>query len=386
MSLHSATFSLSNEYVEKKDIDFGNLLFIQRKIGINKMIDIISNLAEKNEISIEQIPALQVVGNFSLIQNIPSKRKWGYLRHNWPTKYVEFRLSNAPNLPAGPLSSKDFDLFPDGRKAVVNLLQLTSLNPDSCIWIQIPNYRARITDLKIYDKKIQVDIETLNLDPKSIGAKIYYDLQEPSSFISEEKFISFQTDLLDFKNNSVVVENEDEFNYLLVAIIDKFNKSILDYREFYSSWIPGEGVIIQHEELNIYELLRRGEDIHCEFKQKIDDEFLETIVSFSNTEGGYILLGVADDSTITGFEKKNENQIINLITSNIEPEPEVEEFHHEIDGKPILLLTVNEGDDKPYAHRQKGVYIRSGSTDRRAIGLDLDIIYKKKLESKQTPR
>lgn len=56
------------------------------------------------------------------------------------------------------------------------------------------------------------------------------------------------------------------------------------------------------------ELIAQGEGISVEFKECKDSlpkSIFETICSFLNRFGGDIFLGVADDGTILGIDKKN---------------------------------------------------------------------------------
>ncbi len=48
-----------------------------------------------------------------------------------------------------------------------------------------------------------------------------------------------------------------------------------------------------------------GEGLHREFKEaggQLPRSLFETVCAFLNTDGGTILLGVADDGTVTGIE------------------------------------------------------------------------------------
>jgi ATP-dependent DNA helicase RecG len=72
-----------------------------------------------------------------------------------------------------------------------------------------------------------------------------------------------------------------------------------------------------NEEVEI--LLQKGEGTRIEFKECngiITSSFYETVASFSNKEGGTILLGVTDDKKIKGIPKDKINSVIkNIITS-----------------------------------------------------------------------
>ncbi len=68
--------------------------------------------------------------------------------------------------------------------------------------------------------------------------------------------------------------------------------------------------------------LKRGEDIRTEYKQgyeSVPSSFYETVASFSNTDGGIILLGVNDDGAVTGinpaFEIKIKKDLVTALNS-----------------------------------------------------------------------
>lgn len=59
---------------------------------------------------------------------------------------------------------------------------------------------------------------------------------------------------------------------------------------------------------DIIKILKQGKGIRIEFKERIDSvprSFYETVVSFSNTDGGTILLGVRAGSTVLGVKENN---------------------------------------------------------------------------------
>lgn len=65
-------------------------------------------------------------------------------------------------------------------------------------------------------------------------------------------------------------------------------------------------------EEQVNQLIKQGEGLRIEFKEAKDavpGSVYETVVSFSNTDGGTILLGVADDGTVTGIDKTAEAKL-----------------------------------------------------------------------------
>jgi len=129
--------------------------------------------------------------------------------------------------------------------------------------------------------------------------------------------------------------------------------------------------------MNIADLLgiiRNGESSGVEFKR--DDvhpqSLAKEIASLSNLAGGYILLGVEDDGTVTGLIRPDiEEWVMNICSGNIQPLiiPYFETILWE-GAKKIAVITIPEDSpDKPYKARQGSrwvTFVRLGSTTREA--------------------
>ena len=117
---------------------------------------------------------------------------------------------------------------------------------------------------------------------------------------------------------------------------------------------------------SIIQLIKEGEGLATEFKRTVDSAFkiAKTIVSFANTSGGTLLVGVADNGTVIGVhsELKELEKLEKATTQLIEPKVVVQVKTIKLDGKLVLSVGVDESEDKPhYAHNEKGeriIYIR----------------------------
>jgi ATP-dependent DNA helicase RecG len=138
-----------------------------------------------------------------------------------------------------------------------------------------------------------------------------------------------------------------------------------------------EGVIIEDMEDQLLEIIQRGENVNVEFKKELSEELLETIIAFANTKGGRIFLGVDDNCRIVGF-RKDESRIQDMIANGCDPRIEVNIMEVNLQGRIVTILEVPEGSNKPYIHKSKGIFIRSGASDRQATRSELDEIYAKK--------
>ncbi|HWV29712.1 MAG TPA: ATP-binding protein [Dyadobacter sp.] len=117
---------------------------------------------------------------------------------------------------------------------------------------------------------------------------------------------------------------------------------------------------------SIIQLVKEGEGLTIEFKRTVDSPFkiAKTIVSFANTSGGNLLIGVADHGAIMGVqsELRELQKLEKALVKLIEPELVVQIKSENLDGKKVLRVTINESEDKPHhALNEKGeriIYIR----------------------------
>jgi len=124
----------------------------------------------------------------------------------------------------------------------------------------------------------------------------------------------------------------------------------------------------------LLELVANGESTLIEFKR--DDVHAEQlareIVALVNSHGGRVLLGVEDDGTLVGIQRKDlEHWVMDTVFSRyVHPWilPSYEEVEVEDDVR-IAVITVTQGTAKPYVLRhgdREEIYIRMGSTSCRA--------------------
>lgn len=97
---------------------------------------------------------------------------------------------------------------------------------------------------------------------------------------------------------------------------------------------------------NIRLLIREGEGLTTEFKQKYSSRVDEDIVAFANTKGGRLLLGVRDDGSIAGECLTGELKgRINALVRNCKPSIHIEVAQ----AGDIVIVEVPEGTEKPYS-------------------------------------
>lgn len=113
------------------------------------------------------------------------------------------------------------------------------------------------------------------------------------------------------------------------------------------------------------------ESENLEFKREYADDIKKIIVSFANTKGGELHIGVEDDGTPVGVNDVDEVmlKVSNSIRDTIRPDLTlfVSYATKIIDAKNILIINVQRGTARPYyiigkGIRPEGVFVRQGAS------------------------
>ena len=108
-----------------------------------------------------------------------------------------------------------------------------------------------------------------------------------------------------------------------------------------------------------------------EFKREYMDDIKYAVVAFANTDGGKIYVGVNDDGSIHGVENTDETmlRLTNMIRDSIRPDVTMftECTVEAMEGKAVVVLTVQRGTARPYylagkGIRPEGVYVRQSAS------------------------
>jgi hypothetical protein len=149
-------------------------------------------------------------------------------------------------------------------------------------------------------------------------------------------------------------------------------------------------------------LLAAGEGPSTEFKRQLpadSDEskrkIFKTVAAFANGHGGNLVFGVeSDEATVCGVEDgdliKARDRLSQLAWTLVTPSPVVEVRPYEVDGKMVLVMTVERGGSPPYAVKIKGqaeYYVRRDATTFPARPEDIrDSVLRSAPPSVQTTR
>lgn len=111
---------------------------------------------------------------------------------------------------------------------------------------------------------------------------------------------------------------------------------------------------------------------NIEFKSQFTEEIYKEVIAFANTDGGIVYVGIDNDGNAIGLEDvdKEYTRITNGIRDAIMPDVTMFVRFSVQDNK-VVRITVNEGTNKPYYLKSKGlkpsgVYTRQGTSSAQA--------------------
>lgn len=125
--------------------------------------------------------------------------------------------------------------------------------------------------------------------------------------------------------------------------------------------------------MNVTELVRAPEGKTLEFKRDLSSlqPILKTLIAFANTAGGTLVIGVQDDGAVVGVTDalREQERLASSIAENIRPIMMLDIGLASCEDKTLLLVRVPHWRGPFYLRAegpQNGVYVRVGSTNRRA--------------------
>ncbi len=129
-----------------------------------------------------------------------------------------------------------------------------------------------------------------------------------------------------------------------------------------------------------FEALQRqiqgGESLYVEFKTLplAADDLAATLVAFANSAGGVLLLGVNDAGEIIGVEDSDQviQRVDQIAYQNSEPPLTIQqEVVTTPEGQAVIVVTIPQGDLRPYRTNRGDYFIRTASGRRRATRQEL---------------
>lgn len=366
------TLSNRDEKASEK-FEYNSFILNKVSITIDEFLKMLDDLILKGDLKIKNCPDVKATGTFDYNPDWTyrsSQDDW--LKNEWPMHNYIFRIGDQTkgHPPSNPLVSAQYPHFPNAQEAIKYYFGFDVRNYSSSIFFLLPNYQLKIDKLTVGSKHLDLKITISGITQEELIGKLYYEKEE---LIKTENF--------HIDENPKTI-NIDFIPDIISVYLLKNDGEVLDFRRSYLKWpSSSKDVVIEVKEDDVLEMIKQGENQHVEFKKELNKEterFAMAAVAFANGEGGAILFGVDDNGNIEGIKEKIEESIPKSLRSRCEPSIEPYIKIVTIEDKQIVVVRINEGKNKPYTLRDKGVYIRSGSTNRIANRMELDEFYEKK--------
>lgn len=363
--------------VEATTYDYGEFILTKKSLDIKDALDLIKSIFENQMLKFSGWPDIPVKVYLSDIRSVESRSRYGYIISEWPMVWANCRMDDSTrgNIPSESLSRLGLPLFPNGVEAIDFFFNLHLRSDwhtlEREIEFIVPDHRARIRNLRLAGNKATVEVETKEIAPENVLVKFYCKGEKKTS-ISEELHID--------EGRASFTADEEPFE-IEAHIMSKIDGNSIDKKKFdYRYPSREEGIIIEGVQAQLLDVIDKGENVNVEFKRELDkDEFLETVVAFANTEGGTIFLGVDDNGQVKGFREEVKDKITDLIADHCDPPIEVQvDSDVLLKGIPITLVTIEEGENRPYVLKDRGIFVRRGASDRQIKRTELDDIYSRR--------
>jgi len=357
--------------------DYGNFVLTRKLVEVPDALNLIRSIFEHQILKLNGWPEIPLKAGLYESRFVESRSRYGYVSSEWPIQYASARIhdDSRGSFPQDSLVKLGLPLFPNGMEATSVFLELHLPEGwgrlENCVELLVPDYRARIKNLRLAGNRVTVEVETKEIAHTDVLAKFYCKC-ENKSYISQD--LPLEAGHVDFVADEEPLQIE-------AHIISALDGEAIDKREFDYRYPSRQvGVTIENIGAQLIDIIDKGENVNVEFKKELDrDEFLETVVAFSNTSGGTIFLGVDNNCQIKGFKEDVRDKIEDWIADHCDPSIEVQiDLEVLVQGTPITVVEVPEGANKPYILRDRGIFVRRGPNDRQIKRIELDDIYTKK--------
>jgi hypothetical protein len=358
--------------------DYGTFRLAQGLLCLEDVKKTLTEVAEKGQLSLPNQPA---VGLKASLHPGSSRHFWRGDAKSYPVHFplFEYRFgieqSDKASAPQGTVWAPNLPLYPSGHVAIEELF-FTRLGNNSAydgvLSALVPDYRGKIAEIRLLNDGAAIRVECLaGSDIKDLAGKFYCEGYHGNR----------STEDLEFDDAGKAFASTKGFpRHFVAALFSKPSEDLIDERAFDagSPYLPGD-LTIEEVEKDIENLVKGGESDTIEFKSQIpknQEAIAIAAVAFANQKGGTILVGVENEGQVVGsFAENAKETLTNILRDRCEPPLEFAIQEAIVQGKPIFVVTVPHGKDKPYQVRDRGFYFRTGATNRLVTRYELDEIY-----------
>jgi hypothetical protein len=232
------------------------------------------------------------------------------------------------------------------------------LGSTNYVEVVLPDFRARITRLELDERgfKIHVDRAT------GVDSSLTYQAAVTVSGVDRET-------IPEVVPEGCFVPVTQPWSHFALFVLDNQSWEVVDWAELYPtfSYLP-ELVSWTVAEKQLDQLIEEWETQTIEFKESTHAaaDVIETVVAYSNSNEGSIIIGVAESGEVVGVgnPEKEEDRLRNLISDWCDPPVNPTFATLSYFDKQVLVVTVPKGGGGPYVSRYTGaIYLRRGGHD-----------------------
>ena len=369
--------------------DYEKIILAIIPLTLNELKNLIEELGS-GQITLKSLGTINAKNGFHVGHQYISSRTHnsGYY-YDWPCYCFRASLNSQEQFQgiSGPVIKTGLPAYPsifEACKVFFQHKETPTQHEPVRIDFLIPDYDARINQLDIEEKQISVSVEGKGLSLDDLVVQIFCKKSGNKHQHSED---------LKFDGSGTVKLSADFVpDEVFVYLLNSQNNKKLDSKIFNPYYVTmTDGITVKTSVESLEAMLVNGEDQRTEFKYDLDknyQEFLESVVSFANTNDGRILLGIDDDGKVIGFVEdfdKIDRKINNLVDGRCEPDITIRVEQIMLEGKSVIVVSVKEGTDKPYLLAGKSAYKRVDKDDRIFKRHDFDRILSKRRAARNMP-
>ncbi|MCW4029072.1 MAG: ATP-binding protein [Candidatus Bathyarchaeota archaeon] len=370
------------------DWDYGNYLFGEQFLETREALEIISNFYKSQKLRIPDVFEFNLCPSHEQLKFLGSKQKYGLHRAEWPMFHCDFMVipeEKGDSSGHSELLRKNLPYYPDVTYGILNFfgLPVDFFNSYGAVNVQICDYRARIVSLRLSFSKVNLVVETPELKPENMVIK---------AFAIKDKVNKILPDVYATKGHADFDIGCSPDN-LHLAFLSKPDNAKIDGKEIGTWRADGDdSITIERPNEELLFLAQKGEDQHLEYKEHASDQskkndLIETVVAYSNSEGGLILIGISDTGAIVGCNHKPED-LTKIIHDCCDPPPQGLKVEQKIlSSFNVILIDVPPGSNGPYqSKRDKNFYVRHNATDMKIERSELlDLLERRKDSTSDLP-
>ena len=167
---------------EETTYDYGDFVLTKKLVEVPEALSIIRSIFENQVLKVGGWPEIPLKVHLSEVRFIQSHGHYGYISSEWPMIYAYGRIDDSTkgNIPQDSLSKLELPLFPNGIEAINVFLDLRLPKDwhtlESRIELLVPDYRARIKNLRLAGNRVTIEVETKEIARTDVLAKFYLSL------------------------------------------------------------------------------------------------------------------------------------------------------------------------------------------------------------------